>query len=307
MLPVIHRDLELLDAAAGLVERTWSRRAGASSRARWSPSSRSTSTTSSTSSARARTRASSGATFVNSPLLLVPEVFWDYTLTERDDDGAHARHARSARSSACARRASTSRSSRAPGSRSSSARCSATASSTPTCIPATSSSPPTGRYIALDFGIMGTLTDRDKNYLAQNFIAFFNRDYKRVAQAHVEAGWVPPETRIDEFEAAVRAVCEPIFDRPLKEISFGRVLLRLFQTARRFNLEVQPQLVHAAEDAAQHRGPRPRPRPRPRPVDDREAVPRALDAGADRLARPRPHDHERGARPGRISSPSCRG
>ena len=100
-----------------------------------------------------------------------------------------------------------------------------------------------GRYIALDFGIMGTLTDRDKNYLAQNFVAFFNRDYKRVAQAHVEAGWVPPETRIDEFEAAVRAVCEPIFDRPLKEISFGRVLLRLFQTARRFNLEVQPQLV----------------------------------------------------------------
>jgi ubiquinone biosynthesis protein len=90
---------------------------------------------------------------------------------------------------------------------------------------------------------MGTLTDRDKNYLAQNFVAFFNRDYKRVAQAHVEAGWVPPETRIDEFESAVRAVCEPIFDRPLAEISFGRVLLRLFQTARRFNLEVQPQLV----------------------------------------------------------------
>jgi ubiquinone biosynthesis protein len=100
-----------------------------------------------------------------------------------------------------------------------------------------------GRYIALDFGIMGTLTDRDKNYLAQNFLAFFNRDYKRVAQAHVEAGWVPPGTRVDEFEAAVRAVCEPVFDRPLKEISFGRVLLRLFQTARRFNLEVQPQLV----------------------------------------------------------------
>jgi ubiquinone biosynthesis protein len=102
---------------------------------------------------------------------------------------------------------------------------------------------PDGRYIALDFGIMGTLSDRDRNYLAQNFIAFFNRDYKRVAQAHVDAGWVPPGTRIDEFEAAVRAVCEPIFDRPLKEISFGRVLLRLFQTARRFNLEVQPQLV----------------------------------------------------------------
>ena len=100
-----------------------------------------------------------------------------------------------------------------------------------------------GRYIALDFGIMGTLTDVDKSYLAQNFLAFFRRDYRRVAQAHVEAGWVPPGTRIDEFESAIRAVCEPIFDKPLKEISFGRVLLRLFQTARRFNLEVQPQLV----------------------------------------------------------------
>jgi ubiquinone biosynthesis protein len=100
-----------------------------------------------------------------------------------------------------------------------------------------------GRYIALDFGIMGTLNDADKSYLAQNFLAFFQRDYKRVAQAHVEAGWVPPGTRVDEFESAIRAVCEPIFDRPLKEISFGRVLLRLFQTARRFNLEVQPQLV----------------------------------------------------------------
>jgi ubiquinone biosynthesis protein len=102
---------------------------------------------------------------------------------------------------------------------------------------------PDGRYVALDFGIMGTLSDRDRNYLAQNFVAFFNRDYKRVAQAHVEAGWVPPGTRIDEFEAAVRAVCEPIFDRPLKEIYFGRVLLQLFRAARRFNLEVQPQLV----------------------------------------------------------------
>jgi ubiquinone biosynthesis protein len=99
------------------------------------------------------------------------------------------------------------------------------------------------RYIALDFGIMGTLNDADKSYLAQNFLAFFQRDYKRVAQAHVEAGWVPHGTRVDEFEAAIRAVCEPIFDRPIKEISFGKVLLRLFQTARRFNLEVQPQLV----------------------------------------------------------------
>jgi ubiquinone biosynthesis protein len=102
---------------------------------------------------------------------------------------------------------------------------------------------PQGQYIAVDFGIMGTLTDVDKNYLAQNFLAFFQRDYKRVAQAHVEAGWAPRDTRIDEFESAIRAVCEPIFDRPLKEISFGKVLLRLFQTSRRFNVEVQPQLV----------------------------------------------------------------
>ncbi|MQY51365.1 ubiquinone biosynthesis regulatory protein kinase UbiB [Rhodocyclus gracilis] len=100
-----------------------------------------------------------------------------------------------------------------------------------------------GSYIALDFGIVGTLTDVDKNYLAQNFLAFFRRDYKRVALAHVEAGWAPPDTRIDEFEAAIRAVCEPVFDRPLREISFGRVLLRLFQTSRRFNVEIQPQLV----------------------------------------------------------------
>jgi len=99
------------------------------------------------------------------------------------------------------------------------------------------------RYIALDFGIVGTLTETDKNYLAINFLAFFRRDYKRVAEAHVESGWAPRETRVDELEAAVRAVCEPIFDRPLKEISFGKVLLRLFQTSRRFNVEIQPQLV----------------------------------------------------------------
>lgn len=102
---------------------------------------------------------------------------------------------------------------------------------------------PDGRYIALDFGIMGTLNESDKHYLAQNFLGFFRRDYRRVALAHIESGWAPAETRIDEFEAAIRAVCEPVFDRPIKEISFGRVLLRLFQTSRRFNIEVQPQLV----------------------------------------------------------------
>jgi len=102
---------------------------------------------------------------------------------------------------------------------------------------------PDGQYVALDFGIMGTLTEIDKQYLARNFLAFFRRDYKGVAQAHLESGWVPADTRIDELEAAVRAVCEPVFDRPLKEISFGRVLLQLFQASRRFNVEIQPQLV----------------------------------------------------------------
>ena len=100
-----------------------------------------------------------------------------------------------------------------------------------------------GQYIALDFGIMGTLTDIDKRYLAQNFIAFFRRDYKRVAEVHIESGWAPADTRVDELESAIRAVCEPIFDRPLREVSFGRVLLRLFQTSRRFGIQVQPQLV----------------------------------------------------------------
>jgi len=99
------------------------------------------------------------------------------------------------------------------------------------------------RYLAVDFGIVGTLNPRDQHYLAENFLAFFNRDYRRVAELHVESGWVPPSTRVDEFEAAIRTVCEPIFDRPLKEISFGKLLLRLFQVARRFQMEVQPQLV----------------------------------------------------------------
>jgi ubiquinone biosynthesis protein len=102
---------------------------------------------------------------------------------------------------------------------------------------------PEGRYVALDFGIMGTLTEIDKQYLAQNFLGFFRRDYARVARAHLEAGWVPADTRADEFEGAIRAVCEPFFDRPLREISFGRALVRLFQTSRRFNVEIQPQLV----------------------------------------------------------------
>jgi ubiquinone biosynthesis protein len=100
-----------------------------------------------------------------------------------------------------------------------------------------------GRYCGVDFGIMGTLSDADKNYLATNFMAFFHRDYHRVAIAHLEAGWVPPHTRVDEFEGAIRSVCEPIFDRPLKEIYFGKLLMRLFEVSRRFQMEIQPQLV----------------------------------------------------------------
>ena len=100
-----------------------------------------------------------------------------------------------------------------------------------------------GQYMAVDFGIMGTLSPKDQRYLAENFLAFFRRDYHRVAELHVESEWVPHGTRIDEFESAIRSVCEPIFERPLKEISFGQLLLRLFQTARRFDMEIQPQLV----------------------------------------------------------------
>ncbi|KTD42713.1 ubiquinone biosynthesis regulatory protein kinase UbiB [Legionella parisiensis] len=99
------------------------------------------------------------------------------------------------------------------------------------------------QYICIDFGIMGTLNDNDKRYLAENLLAFFNRDYRRVAELHVESGWVARDTRVDEFESSIRTVCEPIFERPLKDISFAQVVLRLFQVARRFHMEVQPQLV----------------------------------------------------------------
>ena len=105
------------------------------------------------------------------------------------------------------------------------------------------SNPADPKYIAIDFGIVGILAPDDQSYLARNLLAFFRRDYRQVAQLHIQSGWVPPETRVNEFEAAIRTVCEPIFERPLKDISFGHFLLRLFQTARRFNMEVQPQLV----------------------------------------------------------------
>lgn len=99
------------------------------------------------------------------------------------------------------------------------------------------------KYIAVDFGIMGSLSSGDQRYLAENFAAFFNRDYRRAAELHVDSGWVDRDTRIDEFEASIRSVCEPMFQRPLSEISFGQLLLRLFQTARHFNMEIQPQLL----------------------------------------------------------------
>jgi ubiquinone biosynthesis protein len=103
--------------------------------------------------------------------------------------------------------------------------------------------PENPKYIAVDFGIMGSLSTSDQRYLAENFVAFFNRDYRRVAELHVDSGWVDRNTRIDDFEAAIRAVSEPIFQRPIAEISFGQFLLRLFETARDFNMEIQPQLL----------------------------------------------------------------
>ena len=103
--------------------------------------------------------------------------------------------------------------------------------------------PQNPRYAAVDFGIVGTLQPRDQHYLAENFLAFFERDYARVAALHIESGWVPRNARVDELESAVRTVCEPIFNKPLKEISFAQVLLRLFETARRFDMQIQPQLI----------------------------------------------------------------
>jgi ubiquinone biosynthesis protein len=105
------------------------------------------------------------------------------------------------------------------------------------------SDPKNPRYAAVDFGIIGTLDPRDQLYLAGNFLAFFERDYRRVAMLHLESGWVPAGTRVDELESAVRTVCEPIFDKPLKDISFGVVLLHLFEIARRYRMQVQPQLI----------------------------------------------------------------
>ncbi len=98
-------------------------------------------------------------------------------------------------------------------------------------------------YCAVDFGIMGSLSDDDQYYLAMNFLAFFNRDYRQVAQLHIDSGWVPANTRVDEMESAIRTVCEPIFNKPLNEISYGKVLVRLFQVAQQFEMVIQPQLL----------------------------------------------------------------
>ena len=226
--------------------------------------------------------------FRHSPLLLVPRGVLGLHDAGSARDGAHGRHPDRPRRRARARGHRLEAAVARRASRSSSRRCSATATSTPTCIRATSSSRPIrrnhGKYIALDFGIMGTLSEKDKSYLAQNFLAFFRRDYHRVATAHIESGWVPADTRVDELEAEIRVVLEPIFDRPLKEISLGKVLVSLFRASRRFNVR-DPAAAHAAaEDAARRRGTGPPARPRPRPVGDREAVPRALDARPDRPA-----------------------
>jgi len=99
------------------------------------------------------------------------------------------------------------------------------------------------KYAAVDFGIVGTLSPEDQRYLAENFLAFFDRDYQRIAKLHLDSGWVPPGTRVDQLETAVRTVCEPIFNKPLAEISFAQVLMRLFRVAQRFNVEVQPQMI----------------------------------------------------------------
>ena len=143
------------------------------------------------------------------------------------------------------------------------------------------------KYIGLDYGIVGTLTETDKNYLAQNFLAFFRRDYKRIAELHVESGWVPEGTRINELEGGIRAVLEPVFDKPLKDISLGIVLLRLFQASRRFNVEIQPQLVLLQKTLLNVEGLGRQLDPGTRSVEDREAVPRALDGAAGRHARAR--------------------
>ncbi len=137
--------------------------------------------------------------------------------------------------------------------------------------------PENPKYIGIDCGIVGSLNKEDKRYLAENFIAFFNRDYRKVAELHVDSGWVPPDTNVEEFEFAIRTVCEPIFEKPLAEISFGHVLLNLFNTARRFNMEVQPQLVLLQKTLLYVEGVGRQLYPTVRSVENGQAFPRVLD------------------------------
>jgi len=241
MLPVILKDLALLDAAAGMVERFWAD--GRRLRPREVVAEFARHLFEELDLMREAASASQlRRNFSDSPLLIIPEVYWDWcantVMTMQRMSGTPVSQVEELRRQGVD----------VP----KLARAGVEIFFTQVfrdgffhadMHPGNVFVTPEGRYIALDFGIMGTLTDADKQYLAQNFLAFFRRDYRRVAQAHLEAGWVPADTRIDEFEGAIRAVCEPIFDRPLKEISFGRVLMRLFETSRRFNVQIQPQLV----------------------------------------------------------------
>ena len=241
MLPVIRRDIALLDSAALLVERLWAD--GRRLKPREVVAEFAKYLADELDLMREAANASQlRRNFADSPLLAVPEIYWDYctptVMTMQRMHGIPVSQVETLRSQGV--------------DISQLARSGVEIFFTQVfrdgffhadMHPGNIFVTPTGQYVALDFGIMGTLTDTDKNYLATNFLAFFRRDYKRVAVAHLEAGWVPPNTRVDELESAIRAVCEPIFDRPLREIKFGLVLLRLFQTSRRFGVEIQPQLV----------------------------------------------------------------
>ena len=245
MEPVIERDLALMDTAAGLIERLWAD--GKRLKPREVVGEFARHLHDELDLMREAANASQlRRNFLDSPLLAVPEIYWDFcastVMTMQRMHGIPISHVAQLRNAgvdipALARagveifftqvfRDGFFHADMHPGN-----------------ILVSTAEAEKGRYIALDFGIMGTLTEIDKNYLAQNFLAFFNRDYKRVAEVHLESGWVPATTRVDELETAIRAVCEPIFDRPLREIRLGHVLLRLFQTSRRFGVEIQPQLV----------------------------------------------------------------
>jgi len=241
MLPVIVKDLALLDAGAGLVERFWAD--GKRLKPREVVAEFARHLFDELDLMREAANASQlRRNFPDSPLLVVPEVYWDWcsstVMTMQRMHGTPVSHVDELRRQGV----DIPRLARA-GVEIFFTQVFRDGFFHADMHPGNILVTPEGRYVALDFGIMGTLTEIDKQYLAQNFLAFFRRDYRRVAQAHLEAGWVPADTRVDEFESAIRAVCEPIFDRPLKEISFGRVLLQLFQASRRFNVEIQPQLV----------------------------------------------------------------